>query len=57
MIVINVSSYASFPKLNVSFLTGIVVQVTEEVSGKFVAGNYRNKEYFDAPTAVLICAI
>ena len=57
MIVINFSSYASFPKLNVSFLTGIVVQVTEELSGKFVAGNYRNKEYFDALTGVLICAI
>ena len=27
------------------------------MSGKFVAGNYRNKEYFDALTGVLICAI
>ena len=55
--VINFSSYASFPKLNVSFLTGIAVQATEEVSGKIIAGDYRNKEYFDALTVVLICAI
>ena len=57
MIVINFSSYASFAKLNVSFLTGIAVQVTQEVSGKFVAVNYRNKEYFDTLSGVLISAI